>query len=425
MSTRVVDSIADVEVRDDLGSVEGVGESATDAEPTEPLATVVFLGDDRDAARPMRDAALHRAGAWMVHFVEDVMDAVVLVRELRNVDAVVAHARPDGPAVDDFLDRVRRRSPHTARIVISDESDGDLLLRLNQLAHRVLPVRLEVESLVELIDQVRSATGTELGDPVRTLVGQIDRLPRLPGVFQRLTEIVESDDWSIGDLAEEITQDIALTGEILKLANSSFYGSAAPVTSVDRAIMRVGVDLIRFVVLGSKLYESRDELATWIDLDPLAQRARTVALGARALAIRDRASLDTSSLAYLAGLVSEIGWLVLGRVPDIADVIARPLNGKLYLGAERAIFGGDRFQVGAQLLGLWGFDQPVIDAVGHLSTEQIPTEGGLTWYLAAAKQLIGERGFDPHELAGRPGTNPELDAAVQELCAQAEATAAG
>lgn len=361
----------------------------------------------------------------MVHFVGDATMAVRLVRELSNIDVVVAHARPGDTSIVDFLDRVRRRSPNAARIVMSDESDGDLLLRLNRISHRVLPLHLGVEPLEALIENVRSATGTQLGEPVRTLVGQVDRLPQLPAVFQRLTEIVESDDWSVDDLAEEITQDIALTGEILKLANSSFSGPSEPVSSVANAIMRVGVDLIRFVVLGRKLYESGSELATWIDLDSLAHRARNAALGARALAIRARASLETSSHAYLAGLVSEIGLLVLGRVPDVVDVIARPLNGKLYLGAERAIFGGDRFQVGAQLLGLWGFDQPVIDAVRRLSTERLPTEEGLAWYLAAAKQLVTEQGFDPHELAAAPDRNPGLDAAIDQLRSQAREASAG
>ena len=63
----------------------------------------------------------------------------------------------------------------------------------------------------------------------------------------------------MGDgVAIEIAQDVALTGEILKLANSSFFGTTERVTSISRAISLVGADLIRFVVLGKKLFLRSD-----------------------------------------------------------------------------------------------------------------------------------------------------------------------
>ena len=118
-------------------------------------------------------------------------------------------------------------------------------------------------------------------------------------------------------------------------------------------------------------------------------------------------------------MVSEIGLLVLGRVPDISPSIAQPVNNAVYLGAERAIFGGDRFAVGAHLLTLWGFDTAVIDAVRRVPSDEVP-RSGLPWYLVAARRLVVEQGFDPHELATRKGAKPELDDALASLLAEAE-----
>ncbi|MDJ0767709.1 MAG: HDOD domain-containing protein [Ilumatobacter sp.] len=388
----------------------GVDETAANG-----TATVVFVGSDPAVVEPMRAAMTRRQDVWDVHVVETGQAALALFDELPRVDVVATHVDVSALPVADLLDEVRRISPHTARVVLSGRSDRGVVLGLIGVAHQFVSVPVDIEVLVDLIDHVRSAASTTLRDPVRTLVGRVDHLPSPPAMFVRLGEMILAEDCSADLLANEIAQDVALTGEVLRLVNSSLYGMAERVTSVSRAITLVGLDLIRFVVLGNRLFQPDEDVDTWVDLDRLAGRSRAVALGARALAIRDRASSETSAVAYLTGVVSEIGLLVLGRVPDIAPSIAQPVNVSTYLGAERAIFGGDRFEVGAHLLTLWGFEQPVVDAVRQLSSDETPRAGGLPWYVAASRRLVVEQGFDPHDLASRAGSRHDLDDAIDEL----------
>lgn len=378
--------------------------------------TVVVVSDDPAVVRPMREAAIRHHEVWNVHVVAHRDAAMARFDELTNVDVLIADVRAGDTSSTDVLEAVRRRSPQTARMALADSSDEDTMFALLGVAHRVVPLPVEAGLLADLIGHVRSAAGNTLREPVRTLVGQVDRLPSPPAMFQRLSQIMESEDWSIDALADEISKDVALTGELLKLVNSSFYATATRITSVHRAISLVGVDLVRYIVLGNQMFRPGSGERTWIDLDRLAARSANVAIGARALAIRERASSDTAALAYLTGVVSEIGLLVLGRVPDVAPAIAQPVNVNTYLGAERAIFGGDRFQVGAHLLMLWGFEQPVIDAVLHQSSEQVPTERELPWFLAVARRLVIGGEFDPHDLACRAGSRHDLDDAIDALC---------
>ncbi len=399
-------------------------EAAAVAQPTRiHTVTVVVVADDPGVAEPVRQAAAVRPEEWNVHFVESGQTALARFDDLPHVDVVAAHTHVPGFPVAMLLNEIRRRSPHTVRVALSGRSDHDSSLDLVGIAHQVMPMPRDSELLVGLIEQLRSGAGTRLRDPVSTFVGDVDRLPSPPAMFRRLAEIITSDDWSIDDLAHEIGQDVALTGEILKLVNSSFYGAPERVTSVQRAITLVGVDLIRFIVLGDKVFQPDDDLNTWVDLDRIAHRSKAVALGTRALAIRDRCSSETTAAAYLAGLVSEIGLLVLGRIPDICPTIAEPINDSTHLGAERAIFGGDRFAVGAHLLTLWGFDHSVIDAVRQLSSNEIPS-AGLPWYLVATRRLVVEQGFDPHDLATREGSRLDLDDALDDLRDEAEQGAA-
>ncbi len=394
---------------------------ATAAGPPGNVATVVFIGDDPGLVETMRSAAQRRGDAWEVHFAGSGDAGIALVRELPTVDVLVAHVSAAGSPIEEIVSRVRQRSPHTARILLSAPSDRELVVRMVGAAHRYLSLPVDIDVVDEVIEHVRGGDADDLRDPVKALIGQVDRLPSPPAVFQRLSALLAADDWSIGDVANEVANDVGSTGEILKLVNSSFFGTNERVTSIERAISMLGIDLVRFAVLGNTLYRSTRELQTWLDLDRLDRRSKAVAHGARAMAIRERAPSDESAVAYLTGLVSEIGLLVMARTPDISPSIAQPVNVGTYLGAERAIFGGDRFEVGSRLLRLWGFDERVIAAVGHLAGGGPPRDA-LQWQVVAARRLVMDGDFDPHDLASPAGSRPEVDEALDHLSEELRST---
>ncbi|MEM1333159.1 MAG: HDOD domain-containing protein [Actinomycetota bacterium] len=382
--------------------------------------TVLVACDDADVNEAVRAEALIHGQHWKAFHDTAGPGALEFFVGLAHVDVMVVHATGDASEALAMLEWVRTESPRTARVALSDTDDRSVGLRLASVAHQVVPLPLEVGALAQLIERVRSATRTELLDPVRTLVGQVDRLPSPPAIFTRMTEILASPDWRIDDLADEIAQDTALTGEILRLVNSSFYGVGREITSITQAVSLIGVEMTRFIVLGNQMFQSSGGFETWIDLDRLANRSRSVATVARALATRESTRPDVGTRAYLAGLVSEIGLLVLARIPDISPSIAAPVNGSAYLGAERVIFGGDRFEVGTHLLTLWGFSDEIIEAVRRLSAAETCEPGELAWFLAMARQLAMGDGLSPEDLAQPAGTSDEVDAKIAAVRAVVE-----
>ncbi len=393
-------------------------------EPGVEPSTMLLASSDPSLVDVVRATTDARPGRWEVHVATDDETCRLLLGRLEAVDVLIVQSPLGGESAEAMLEHVRRRSPRTARIVLSDPVDGVEANQLGALAHQRLPSRPDIAALTQLVDHVGRAVNSTLLDPVRSLVGQVDRLPSPPTMYQRLAEIMASPDWSIDDLAAEVSTDVALTGELLRLVNSSFYGPASMVNSVRQAISLLGIDTTRVVVLGNKVFQPSDDLETWIDLDRLAGRSKVVAHGARSLSIRQGDRAERASAAYLTGMVSEIGLLVLARIPDIAPSIAAPVNVAVYPGAERALFGGDRFEVGAQLLALWGFDPSVVEAVRGLSNGDPCPAGELAWYLATARQLVLGDQFDPQDLASAPGANEALDDALVRLRSVIEGTGA-
>ncbi len=254
-----------------------------------------------------------------------------------------------------------------------------------------------------------------LHDPVRALIEQTDRLPSPPALFQQLIEMLETDRWTTDGVANMLGADVALTTEILRAVNSAAFGQFDNVNSVSRAVSLLGINLIRTLVLGNKLFLPDDQLQSWLDLEQLDRRCKSVALGAHALALRDKASSAVASTAYLTGMVNEVGLLVMARVPGIGAAMASPLNTQTYPDVERALFGGDRFEVGSHLLRLWKFHPDVLEAIGQLRSPDVAQADDLPWYLYAARRLVLHEGFNPVDLAAPPGAILAVDNALESV----------
>ena len=92
----------------------------------------------------------------------------------------------------------------------------------------------------------------------RRIVENIDQLPSLPSVVTKLIEVINSPESSAEDAASLIERDPALTSKMLRLANSAFYGMPRAVSSVNSAVVILGFNAIRSLVLSASLVKMFD-----------------------------------------------------------------------------------------------------------------------------------------------------------------------
>jgi len=86
------------------------------------------------------------------------------------------------------------------------------------------------------------------------VVRRVDDLPTLPSVIIRITEQVNNPRSSAKDLARVIVDDQVLTARLLKLVNSSFYGFPQKISTVTDAIVLLGFDAIRNLLLTTSIF---------------------------------------------------------------------------------------------------------------------------------------------------------------------------
>lgn len=206
-------------------------------------------------------------------------------------------------------------------------------------------------------------------DLARAALAENVTIPTLPSVVQRINELLEDPDASLRDLGCEIAQDAPISTKLLRLANSSVYGTRESVLSAEHAASVLGMRVVRNLVLQSAVIEKFDHLrdVKGFDFDGLWRHAIVAALIARQLCKRVNAKLSWDpEEAYTCALLHDIGKVVLldGAPEPYAGLIRSAAEGgrPLY-SLEREIIGLDHAEVGARVLESWGLDESLITVV--------------------------------------------------------------
>ncbi|SHK66784.1 HDOD domain-containing protein [Rhodothermus profundi] len=221
-------------------------------------------------------------------------------------------------------------------------------------------------------------------------------LPPLPAAVERLLAMSREPEVDFRKVSQVIESDPALTARILRAANSAFYGVSRRVQTVRQAIVLLGHEVIINLALGvSVLNLKRNLLKQWPG-DPAAfwRHSLSVALLARELA--RQLKLADSEGAFVAGLLHDIGKLVLlshhGVVYAQALLAARQSPDPLFL-LERELFDVDHAAAGYALCQHWNLPEALAQAVAEHHAEEPPASGTIAELVYDANELIKRLGL--------------------------------
>jgi putative nucleotidyltransferase with HDIG domain len=178
---------------------------------------------------------------------------------------------------------------------------------------------------------------------------------------------LESPDPSSAKVATIIAQDAGMTAKVLQLANSALLGLRSHISNAHQAVLLIGVEMMRSLVVSVHIfsYFEEDQLSG-LDLVQVWQHSLKTANIAQAVARCERAAKATVEDCFTAGLLHDIGKLILART--MSDAYRKALgecrNGKLRLiDLEQEHFGCTHAQIGAYLIGIWGLSPTIVEAI--------------------------------------------------------------
>ena len=212
---------------------------------------------------------------------------------------------------------------------------------------------------------------------IRQRVEQITELPPMPEMARRLFELRAAPDASAEALVKVVELDPSLAAQMLRYANSPYFGYRGKVDSLHVAIARVlGFDMVMNLAMGLALLQSfKIPRHGLLGLDSFWKHAiysaNLMQMLCKAMPKGNQPRLSTC---YLVGLLHDFGYLVLGHL--FRDEFLG-LNDRLQSGTEaeriaieRAYLGLDHGQLGHWLLKAWGLPDEIVVATREHHAEQ-------------------------------------------------------
>ncbi|MBW2323661.1 MAG: HDOD domain-containing protein [Deltaproteobacteria bacterium] len=146
---------------------------------------------------------------------------------------------------------------------------------------------------------------------IKTLTLMDQDLPTIPVVLSQIMHMTASTESSVTDLIKVLDQDQALTARILRVANSAYYGLREKATTIERAVVILGFDMVRSLAVGASFIHYFSPKNQYENFDLNAFWAHTTAVGVFAETIAQELRLTDSADAFTAGILHDIGKLVM------------------------------------------------------------------------------------------------------------------
>ena len=375
--------------------------------PTERFR-IAFVDDEQHILRGISRALADMEDEWDMTFCASGAEALAQARQ-KPFDVVVSDMRMPGMDGAQLLAEIRRLYPATARVILSGYADSDAVLRTVGPAHIYLAKPCDAETLLRAIRRQASLRALLRSPSLRATLAGLANLPSLPDVYARLQAELLSPDSAAKGVAEIIAQDVAMTAELLKLTNSAYFTATGGVASPLQAVRLLGVEVIQALVLKAgvfRQYSGREDLAPL--LEALTGHGLALSSLAERVAVVEGADPATARAAQIAAMLADIGRVVLiDAHPDAyRSMLAGLAEGRPLHQAEQAAFGASHGLIGAYLLGLWGFADPIVEAVAYASEPSAcPGRDNMVLTALHAAKALGP----PLSVGGAPGADTVLD----------------
>ena len=202
-------------------------------------------------------------------------------------------------------------------------------------------------------------------DYLAKIMDKVDAFPSIPGSALRLLELVDQAEASLQDIEDVLRLDPGLTANVLKLTNSAFFGLPTKVGSVKRAVMLLGLDQLKHLIMASCVNAVMDMDIPGYDLPAGELWRHSIAVSVAAEGLVHELGIESGDDIFTAALLHDVGKLVLGQFVDddygtLKSVAGSSVSFEI---AEKEVLGTDHAEIGARILELWSLPAELVHAV--------------------------------------------------------------
>ena len=341
---------------------------------------ILFVAKDPALWNEFQAQTATREEEWVAQFVHTGQEALALAQQF-NFAVVVADVVLTGMSGLELLEQFMQRQPSAQRFVLSDVSDTENTVKCVGKPHHHLLQPLEARTLLNALEQAFAHEVWLPSQAVHGLIAQMRQVPSPPSTYLKVVEEIRSPNASLERIGELIAKDPAITAKVLQLANSAVFGLELQVNQPMEAIAYIGLETTKALVLLAHTVSSFDKTKlSGFSVEALWRHSVSAGQMAQIIALMEKGGLEVAEQAFAAGLLHDIGKLLLcANLPGLfAKTLALAREEKCaFWDAEAQLFpNAGHAELGGCLLGIWGLPRPIVEAVAlHHSPRQLAGPG--------------------------------------------------
>ncbi|MFC1881501.1 HDOD domain-containing protein [Thermodesulfobacteriota bacterium] len=327
---------------------------------------ILFVDDEPMVLKGLQRTLRKMRTEWDMAFTSSAKEALDIL-DLQPMDVIVSDLKM--PEMDgmQLLTEVKARHPRVVRIILSGHLEHEMTLQSVQYAHQNLSKPCDAEILKQTLVKLFALRDILADEAVKKIVSQIGSLPSLPSIYSEIIEEMHSEDPSLKKVGDIISKDLSMTAKILQVINSVFFGLSRKIGSPQEAVVLLGLETIKALVLSVKIFaEFSQKKFAWFNIDALFNHSMSVSAYAKAIVKNEKLGQDLINHSLMAGLLHDLGKLILAtnfQEPYQQVLTAAQGSDRNLWDLEYEAFGTSHAEIGAYLMGLWSLETPIIEAI--------------------------------------------------------------
>jgi len=229
------------------------------------------------------------------------------------------------------------------------------------------------------------------------ILSLVKHVPPFPKVAHRVSEMLNDPEVSATALAEVIQYDQVITANVLKICNAAYFGLPRKVSSLDEALVIVGNDTLKDIIITSssaRFYKGAAGEGYKLDQGDLWKHSIAVGIMAKEL-VKYVKGVEPGS-AYTAGLLHDIGKRFLSSfvADDFKKIMMKVVQDSCsFVEAEKELVGASHAELGGMIMSQWDFPKEIELAVLQHHDSDALDKDPLTAIVALANALVISMGI--------------------------------
>ncbi len=198
---------------------------------------------------------------------------------------------------------------------------------------------------------------------IENILSNLHDLPTLPEVVSKLSKAIRSENTQASDIEKIITPDPAITTNLLRLANSAYFGFLKEITSVKQAVTLMGQKRVYELAVSGAFSNIIPPVIHGFKISSKDFWLHSIAVAVMSETLAEKLKINMPDMIFTAGLLHDVGKLAMGPFLEAEDsrLVEHIKNNPeaSFIESEQAVFGTNHCEVGAVVAQMWNLPASV------------------------------------------------------------------